>query len=226
VRRTVLALAVALVGATAQAAPAKPTVTPADRAAINRVLDAFVPAAIGRRHAERAWALASPTMHLGGTKAEWARGSLPVTPFPVLGTTFHGWKADWVVGSQADIVLLVHLRKGAPLGAVSFDIRMRKLRGRWLVDSAAPEATFAASGQDSRIEAQPDFRPQPGQAFSKTGRVSAKWALIIPGIFLGILLVTPIVVIGLHRLGDRRVRKARAESDRDRVFRNLGERPH
>lgn len=220
------ALAALLAGVTAQAALAKPTVSPADRVAINRVLDVFVPAAIGRQHAARAWALTTATMHLGGSRAEWARGSMPVTPFPVVGTSFHGWTVDWVAKGQADVVLLVHLRKGAPLGAVSFDIRMRKVHGRWLVDSAAPEATFSAPGQDSQIQAQPDFRPQPGQAFSRTGRISAKWALIIPGILLGIVVVLPIAVIGIHRVRDRRVRRDRAESDRQRVFRNLGERPH
>jgi hypothetical protein len=156
---------------------------------------------------------------------------MPVTPFPVIGTTFHGWTVDRVTKGRADVVLLVHLKKGAPLGAVSFDIAMRKLGTRWLVDSAVPAATFAAPGSDSKILAQPDFAPGGGPAyskteFSKTGRVSAKWVLIIPGILLGLIVLTPIVVIGAQRLSDRRVRNARRETDRRRVFRNLPERPN
>jgi hypothetical protein len=222
-----VALVAVLLGI-APSAVAKPktTVPPVDRAAIDRTLDVFVPAAIGRRHAERAWLLATAKLRLGGDRASWAQGTLPVTPFPIVGASFHGWTVDRFAGNRADLVLLVHLRKGAPLGAVSFDIGMKKIDGRWLVDSAVPAATFAPAGSDSKVLAQPDFAPQPGQAFSKTGRISAKWVLIIPGILLGLIVLTPVVVIGGHRLGDRRRRRERNEEDRRRVFRNLPDGPH
>ena len=222
----VLAVALPLAGWVASAAGAKPSLSAADRAAINRTLDVFVPAAIGRVRSERAWPLATAGMHRGGDRASWARGVMPVAPFPLIGTSFHGWTVDRVTRRGADLVLLVHLKKGAPLGAVSLDIAMRKVGGRWLVDSAVPAATFAPAGSDSRVLAQPDFAPQAGQAFSKTGRVSAKWVLIIPGILLGLIVLIPVVVIGVHRLGDRRLRRERSEADRRRVFRNLPERPN
>jgi hypothetical protein len=225
VHRFALVAAVVLAGWPAATAQAKPTIAPADRAAINRTLDVFVPAAIARRHSERAWPLTTATMHLGGSKAEWARGFLPVTPFPVIGKTFHGWTLDTAAKKKADVVLLVHLKKGGPLGAVSFDIAMREIGGHWLIDSAVPAATFAAPGSDSKVLAQPDFAPQAGQAFSKTGRISAKWVLIIPGIILGLIVLTPFGVFGAHRLQDRRLRRNRSEVDRQRVFRKLPERP-
>ena len=225
-RRAALVLAVALTGLLASTAHAKATLRPADRAAINRTLDVFVPAAIGRRHSERAWPLATATMRAGSDRASWRRGTLPIPPFPIVGTSFHGWTVDRATQTQADLVLLIHMRKGAPLGAVSFNIDMRKSDGRWLVDSVVPAATFAPAGSDSKVLAQPDFAPQPGQAFSKTGRIAQKWVLIIPGILLGIILLTPIVVITVHRIRDRRVRRDRAEADRRRVFRNLPERPN
>ena len=184
----------------------------------------FVPAAIARKHSERAWPLATATMRQGSDRASWVRGLLPVVPFPVIGTRFHGWTLDRVTPGRADVVLLVHLDKGAPLGSVSFDIAMRKIGGRWLVDSAVPAATFARAGSDSKVLAQPDFAPQGGQAFSKTGRVSAKWVLIIPGILFGLIILTPFVILTAHRYGDRRVRRERSEADRRRVFRNLPER--
>jgi hypothetical protein len=232
VRRVALVLAVALslVGWAASTAGAKRTVAPADRAAIDRTLDVFVPAAIGRRDSRRAWPLATAAMRRGSDRASWAGGTMPVTPFPVIGTSFHGWTVDRVTKNRADIVLLVHLKKGAPIGAVSFDIAMRNVRGRWLVDSVVPGATFAAQGSDSKILAQPDFAPGGGDAYSKTsfsrtGRISAKWVLIIPGTLLGVIVLTPILVIGAHRLGDRRVRRERSESDRRRVFKDLPDRP-
>jgi hypothetical protein len=225
VRRIVLVAVVALAGSFASTADAKPSLPSADRAAINRTLDVFVPAAIARRNSDRAWPLTTAAMHVGGDRASWAKGFLPVTPFPVVGKTFHGWTLDGFGKGRADVVLLVHLRKGAPLGAVSFDIAMRKLGRRWLVDSAVPAATFAPAGSDSKVLARPDFAPQPGQAFSKTGRISAKWVLIIPGILFGLIALTPVAVIWAHRLGDRRVRRDRVEIDRQRVFKKLTDRP-
>jgi hypothetical protein len=230
--RRVAVVAVALVAITlVPSVQAKPTVPPADRAAVDRLLDVFVPAAIARRHSERAWPLTTPTMRQGTERADWAKGFLPVTPFPVMGTSFHGWTLDQSSRNRADLVLLVHLRKGGPVGAVSFDITVRKIHGRWLVDSAVPAATFAAAGSSSKILAQPDFGPGGAAAYSKvaysrTGRVSAKWILIIPAILLGLVVVTPVAVIGAHHVRDRRVRRARAEDDRRRVFRNLPERPN
>ena len=217
--------------APAASAAAKPTVPPGDRAAINRTLDVFVPAAIGRRDPVRAWPLATRTMRLGTDRGEWQNGFLPVTPFPVIGTSFHGWTLDSASKDRADIVLLVHLKKGSPFSGVSFNLSMRRVGSRWLVDSAVPAATFAAEGSGSKILAQPDFAPAGGPAystvpFSKTGRVSAKWVLIIPGILIGLILLTPIVVISAHRIKDGRVRRERADANRDRVFRNLPERPN
>jgi hypothetical protein len=225
--RGAVAILIALLAVTlAPGAKATSTVSPADRAAINRLLDVFVPAAIGRRQSARAWPLATASMRLGSDRREWTQGFLPVTPFPVIGSSFHGWTIDRVAKGRADIVLLVHLRKGAPLGAVSFDIGLRKIGGRWLVDSAVPAATFSAAGSDSQILAQPDFAPSGGKAFSKTGRISQKWVLIIPAILFGLIVLTPVVVLTAHRHRDRRVRRGRAESDRQRVFENLSERPH
>jgi hypothetical protein len=230
--RRVAVLAVALLAMTlAPSVQAKPTVSPSDRAAIDRLLDVFVPAAIARRHSERAWPLSTRTLRQGTERADWKKGFLPVTPFPAIGRRFHGWTLEQASRNRADLVLLVHLRKGGPLGAVSFDITVRKLRGRWLVDSAVPAATFAAAGSSSKILAQPDFAPGGGAAysevaFSRTGRVSAKWILIIPAILLGLVVVTPVAVIGTHYVRDRRVRRATADDRRRRVFRNLPERPN
>jgi hypothetical protein len=200
------------------------TISPADRAGIDRTLDVFVPAAIARRHPERAWPLATAAMHLGGDRTGWAQGSLPVVPFPVTGTSFHGWTVDRARPGRVDIVLLVHLRKGAPLGAVSFDIAMRRMHGRWLVDSAVPAATFAGAGSDSQILAQPDFAPGGGQPFATTGRISPEWALIIPGIIFGLIVLVPVSVGTAYRLRARGARRRAAEDDRRGVLRTLPDR--
>jgi hypothetical protein len=214
-RWTVVMLGVALTTTLSPSAHAAASIAPSDRAGIDRTLDVFVPSAIGRRDSAASWPLVTAKMRVGSDKASWTKGFLPVPPFPVIGKTFHGWTVNRVHPGQVDITLLVHLKKGAPLGAVSFDVTMRRLHGRWLVDSAVPAATFAPAGSDSKVLAQPDFAPQGGQAFSKTGRISQKWVLIIPGVLLGLIVLTPIAVITAHRVRDRKVRR-RNDDDQDR----------
>src|SRR3954447_16314494 len=99
----VIAAAAALV----TPAIAGPKLPAADRAAIDRTLDVFVPAAIGRVHSERAWAVTTASMHRGTTRSDWRQGLLPVQPFPLAGRTFHGWTLDGVGRNRADVVLLV-----------------------------------------------------------------------------------------------------------------------
>src|SRR3954462_13563350 len=89
--RVVVIAAAAALAAPAVAAPKLPAT---DRAALDRTLDVSVPAAIGRDHSERAWALTTPAMHSGGTLADWRQGLLPVQPFPGVGPAFHGRAID------------------------------------------------------------------------------------------------------------------------------------
>lgn len=210
----------------APALAAKPTVSPADRAAINQVLDAFVPAAINRVHSERAWALTTKSMHRGTSIAEWRQGLLPVQPFPVVGKEFHGWTIDDVGPNRAEIVLLVHLKKGNDLGlgGASFDIGMRKIGGRWLVDSSVVAATFAATGTPSKILAAADFgagsAPDP---YAKNeglhSQISTTWIWAIPAGLLLVIVVGPLGILIHHRRRDGKRLAEGREEIRARVFR-------
>src|SRR5207248_1023322 len=77
------------------AAPADAArLTKADRAAIDRTLDVFVPAAIARHHPMRAYAVVTPQLRRQAPRAQWAKGNLPVSPYPAVGKRFHGWTID------------------------------------------------------------------------------------------------------------------------------------
>jgi len=179
--------------------------SPASRAAIDATLDAFVPAAVARRHPERAWRLATSAMHVGGTRAGWAHGDLPVPPFPAAGTTFHDWTVSSVHSGVASLVLLLHPRRGTKVGSVSYDVRMRKVGGRWLVDSFVPAASFAAPGSVSGITASPDLAPAPAAPPSAArGRISGTWLAVVPAVLIGLIVLVPAVFFSVHRVRDRR----------------------
>ena len=219
-----IALGVVVAAVTAALAPsvsAAPKLPAADQAAIDRTLDVFVPAAIGREHSERAWAVTTAEMHRGGSVADWRQGLLPVQPFPVIGTTFHGWTVDRVGRDRADVVLLVHLRKRNDLGigSVSFDLTMRKLQGRWLVDAAVVAATYADHGKIlAAADYGPNSSPDPYTKLKGGLHSGLPTGLIyaIPGVLLGLVVLVPLAILLLHR---RRDRAPVSDARRERVFR-------
>jgi hypothetical protein len=203
--RLVVACLCAAVASSAAPGAALAGLSAADRAAINETLDAFVPAAVARRHPERAWPLATSAMHVGGTRAGWARGELPIPPFPAAGNAFHGWTVDAIGPHRADIVLLLHPRQGARTGSVAYDVRLREVGRRWLVDSFVPAAAFAPAGSVSGITAAPDFAPGPSAPpYAKQGRIGADWILVILGGIVGLIVLVPVLVLVVHRRRDRR----------------------
>ena len=195
--------------------PAGASLSRTDRAAIDATLDVFVPAALFRVRSGRAWPLATPAMHAGTTRASWVRGDLPVVPFPGRGRTFHDWTVSSTAPGVAHLSLLVHPRPGAKVGAVYCDITMRKVRGRWLVDSFVPAASFAAPGEVSSMTAAADFGPgSGGPAFSKSGRIGESWVLVVPGVLAGLIVLVPLAVLLAHRRRDRRAARRWASARR------------
>jgi hypothetical protein len=222
-RIALILVSAALAAAVAPSVASAAKLSPADRAAINRTLDVFVPAAIGRAHSERALPLVTKAMRVGTTTADWKIGTIPVQPFPVIGKTFHGWTVDSVGRNRADVVLLVHLKKGNDLGlgAASFDLAMKKLGGRWLVDRAVVAATFAGSDSPSKILAAADFGPgnTPDPYAKNQGlhsEISGSWIWAFPAGLLVLLVLGPLGILIYHK---RRDRTTVSEERRARVFR-------
>lgn len=177
--------------------------TAADRRAIDALLDRFVPAALARRNPGDAFALSTPALQNGSTRSDWQRGAVPVYPFSPRETTFHYWTLDASYGDQASLDLLLQPRRGAATGAIAFTFRLRRLGGRWLVDSVAPAAIFAPQGKPANIKAGPDFSAPPLRAGGATHRLGALW-LAVPLGLVGALALVPIGVLLLGWLREER----------------------
>jgi hypothetical protein len=134
--------------------------TPERRRAINAVLDAFVPAAVERDDPQRARSLVTPAFRAGISRADWARGKLPVIPYDARGERFHGWTLDYSLQREVSVDVMLQPAATEKLGAIAFTAVFKRERGRWLVDAFIPAASFApANAETSRILAQPDFAP-------------------------------------------------------------------
>ena len=157
----------------------------AKRQAINRTLDRFVNTAVKRQNLDSAWNLVTPELRAGISRSAWDKGNLPVYPYPARGTTFHSWTVDFASPNEVDFELMIGRSK---TDSIQFTGTMKKLHGRWLVDSFNPAATFSAGGT---VVGPHDFAASSGGGGGKgVARLGSVW-IAVPAALIGggILLV-------------------------------------
>jgi hypothetical protein len=168
-------------------AAAKPLhLTKADRRAISSLLGRFVPAALGREDLTTAYRLASPTMRQGMSLEEWRRGDIPVFPYRAALRGFGGWRLNLAEDEQVNLDLLLHSAAGDDQGSITYTFDVRRIDGRWYVDSAVPTATYAPVHEGGRM---PNSKVE-------DQRLDARW-LILPTIVLALVVLVP-VAFGLR----------------------------
>jgi hypothetical protein len=151
----------------------------AERDAINRTLDRFVNTAVKRHNVDSAWNLVTPELRAGISRSAWDKGNLPVYPYPALGTNFNDWTVDFASHNEVDFELMIGKSK---TDSIQFTGTMKKLDGRWLVDSFNPAATFSGSGT---VVGTHDFTaPSGGGASKGTARLGSTW-IAIPAVLIG-----------------------------------------
>jgi hypothetical protein len=189
-------------GAWVPSAPKDAPMTPARRQTVDRILDTFVPAAVERKDPMRALPLVTPAFRSGTSRQEWGRGELPVFPYDTRNRSFHTWTLNYSYPREMSVELLLHPAPRETLGSIAFTAVLKKTRGRWLVDSFVPAATFAPEKKTPKILASPDFTPfADGRG---ANRLSAHW-LLLPAAVLALIVLVPLG-IGLAKL--RRSRRA------------------
>lgn len=179
----------------------------AERRAITRVLNRFVPAAVRRENPLAAYGLVTPVLRTAATRAEWARGDIPVYPYPAAGRRFGAWRLEYVLRDKVGIELILLPRRGEKIGPIAFAVDLKRIRRRWLVDNFMPAATFAAPGEPARVLAPVDFGPgsSSGGGFSSEPRIDGAW-VALP---LAVLGLGPIVALAALLAVGLRGRRAR-----------------
>jgi hypothetical protein len=150
------ALLAVLVAAPAQAAY---RLKPAERRAINATLDRFVASAVQRKDLAAAYDLVTPAMRTGISRRAWARGTTNVMAYPARGTRFHGWTVDLARPGYVMLDLLLQPRRHAHKGPMIFTLELRRVHGRWLVESFIPSASFAGAEKTGSMQAFADYGP-------------------------------------------------------------------
>lgn len=211
VRRFVMVLgtgaAVLAVAAPASAAQ-QPTIPQPELREIRALLRQFVPAAVGRDHPGRAWALAAPSMREGSSQADWRKGSLPVFPYPAAARGF-GILPVTVKPDDVTFELMVPPKPGSNAGMQVYSTEVQKVGGEWRVAAMTTRAEFAPPGDPAKVTAAPDFGVGAGGQSPTHQNLSQNW-LFVPLLVLGLPLL---VALGALLVSWRRSRGPRVDVD-------------
>lgn len=193
------AVVISIVAALVVAAPATAgRLTQADRAAINRTFDVFVPTAVRRDDVAASYDFVTPQFRGGLTRAQWAKGNIPVYPYAARGTTFHNWTIDYVQGNEVGFQLMLTPRNPRQ-DSLAFNGAVRKIRGRWLVDSFTPVASFATEGAP-KVVGPHDFAASSTEGGGGVPRLGAVWIALPASLLgLGVLVLLAFLAVGWWR---------------------------
>ena len=197
------------------AAPAEARLAPADRVAINRTLDAFVASAVRRQHVASSFDLITQQERGGMTRAEWAKGDIPVYPYPARGTSWHGWTLDYALPKEVAFELVLAPRLGSKVDPISFSASVKKIHGRWLVDSFYPAAIFLTS--QHRVIGPRDFVAPTLVSAAGKSRLGAIWILVPAGV-VGLAILAVVAFLALSVVRGRRARPTEEKRARDEEF--------
>lgn len=103
----------------------------------------FILTAVARKNLAQSWKLVHPSMKQGFTLAQWKRGEIPVTPYPVGNLKEARFKVDESTPNSLTLGVVLIPKPGAKVKSQEFALGLRKVgngSGRhWLVDYWMPE---------------------------------------------------------------------------------------
>jgi hypothetical protein len=178
-------------------------VTPVRRAQVNKLFDAFVPAAIERHDPGAAYDLVTPTFRGGASRAAWRKGDLPVSVYEPRGRSFHGWTVDTSYRTSMSVQLYLQPRNPKQ-GPVDYSIDLRRLHGRWLIDSLYVRATYAPVVSAGRPKAPPKAA-EPPATLVRHAKGGLMWILILA--FFSMIVAVPLGFFTVQWLATRRGRR-------------------
>jgi len=187
-------------------------VTRAMRRQVNETLVRFVATAVMRKDPVAAWDLSTGAMKRGTTRADWARGNLPVFPYPAIPAQARGWTVVSSVKDDLVADLVLQPPRGSKRGPVEFNVELKAVgKGparRWLVDSFIAIRTYDTSSAQKPKPVKP--LPANAKPNYPKGRLSPAWFLV-PGVLLGLIVLIPLgIAIVNWRRGVRAARAYRA----------------
>jgi hypothetical protein len=168
----------------------------------------FVRTAVRREHTAESFDLVSDQLRSGFTRREWAKGNIPVQPYPVDAAR---WKMDYTYEEEIGLSVYVIPRRGEQLSPMVFMLSLtRAPSGEWVVDSWVPRPGSTGNS------------PPAGQSWSSAAAPSSAASTTAPsGRISGIWLTVPVLLLlsGLGFGAFHIARERRAVSKAERAYR-------
>jgi hypothetical protein len=165
----------------------------------------FVLTAVRRNHVEDSWEMVCPEMRQGYTRASWAKGDIPVVPFPA---QFAKWHLSYSFQTEINLQVALYARPEKKLKPVVFDLTFHPCgqgaANRWLVSSFIP--TPSASGDFGSSDEKSRFNPiaiGTREPLFEPKRASGAWLAIPLGITFGMLFIA-LGIVGLRAYRGKR----------------------
>jgi len=115
--------------------------TAAEKQEVHPVLAQFIRHAVARQDPEKAWNVSGPDLRQGTSQEQWAKGNLPVVPYPAASRGLGQW--SYVKYSYTDTVgleVFVFPQPGSGYSAMTADAEVFKDKhGKWYVNYWLPE---------------------------------------------------------------------------------------
>jgi hypothetical protein len=186
----------------------------ADRRAINRTLNAFVPAAVERKDPLAAYRLATKQLRQSATRQQWRKGEIPVYPYPA--SKRRDWTLNFSLPGHVSLDLFIQPQRGADVGPIAFTVELRRgAHRRWLVDSFFPTAMFPKPEDGGQPLAQPDLSPANVKGTSQTGKQRVTpLVFLFPFALLLAVLMIPVVMFVRGKLREARAERIYARTPR------------
>jgi len=188
-RIVVLAVAAIALLATAPAQAAS-RLAATDKRELAATIDRFVSSAVQRHDLAGSYDLVTAAFKVGITRRAWAHGTTRVMSYPARGSHF-GWTPQYATRDDVVADLLLQPRKHVRTGQMIFTIELKRVHGRWLVDSLKAAADYG-----------------PNAIGRSTTRKVNRLLLVVPALVLLLIVAVPaaIAIRGWRR--NRRAERA------------------
>jgi hypothetical protein len=169
------------------AAPKPDPFTAVERREVRAVAVQFISTAVYRKNVDASWAISGPALRQGFTRAAWAKGSIPIVPYPEKAIREVRWRLNYSFESRVGLKVAFYPKPGAGIARQVFDIEVSNVgsatKHHWIVSdwtpSGGPQIAAAAPGAS-----QAQFGPRKSE-------VRPIWLLapiiLIVGSLLGLL---------------------------------------
>ena len=170
-----------------QRPPARPKSDPftaSERRQVRAVAVQFISTAVFRKNIGASWEITSPALRQGFTREAWARGSIPIVPYPENAIQTVRWRLNYSFVDRVGLKVAFYPKPGAGIARQVFDIELLDVgaaaKHRWIVSDWTPSGGPQIAAATAPGAPQVVVGPQKGM-------VRAIWLLAPVGLIVGSL---------------------------------------